>query len=205
MKPLTPLGVIILSALMLLSVSTVALADVVMGTDGNQWASNTHPKHPLPDDCGGSGTLGDLGGTPKSDVIHGHDGCDYIYGKEGNDRIYGGLEMDFIYGGPGNDRVYGEDGHDHLFGGSGPGGPSGNDRLDARDGNNEVGNIEEVHGGSGKDRCYLDSDPDGVKFSGCEFLNGKKNPYPVNQYMNTSDDGPKMQQELRDKVNKYLN
>ena len=93
-------------------------------------------------------------------------------------------------------------GHDHLFGSSGPGRFSGNDLLDTRDGENERGEIEEVHGADGLDRCFLDPDPDGVKFSGCEYLNGRKSPYPTDKYVNTSDEGN--QTDRRAEVNQFL-
>jgi hypothetical protein len=178
MKLLSGLGAF-LSALalsMLVAFSAVALVETrVGGTKGNDWGSPSYPNWNLPHDCGGHQQRGALFSTPGA----------------GDERIWGG-----------NDKLKGHKGHDHLFGGSGAVISSGNDLLDTRDGENERGEIEEVHGADGLDRCFLDPDPDGVKFSGCEYLNGRKSPYPTDKYVNTSEEGN--QTERRTEVNQFL-
>jgi hypothetical protein len=194
-----------LAIFMLVSFPAVALVETwVGGTKGNDWGSPSYPNWNLPHDCGGHEQRGALfGATGAGDArIWGNDGCDLIPSGKGNDTVYGGKEMDALYGGRGNDKLKGHDGHDHLFGGSGLGRSSGNDLLDTRDGENERGEIEEVHGADGFDRCFLDPDPDGVKFSGCELLNGRKSPYPTDKYVNTSDEGN--QTDHRAEVNRFL-
>jgi Ca2+-binding RTX toxin-like protein len=207
MKLLSGLGVFssALALLMLVAFSAVAFPETrVGGTKGNDWGSPSHPNWNLPHDCGGHQQRGALFGTTGAgdDRIWGYEGCDLIPAGKGNDTVYGGKEMDALYGGLGNDKLKGHKGHDHLFGGSGPGRFSGNDLLDTRDGENEQGEIEEVHGADGLDRCFLDPDPDGVKFSGCEYLNGRKSPYPTEKYVNTSEEGN--QTERRAEVNQFL-
>src|SRR5829696_8926244 len=98
--------------------------------------------------------------------------------------------------GAGEERIWGYEGCDLIASGKG------NDTVYTRDGENERGEIEEVHGGDGLDRCFLDPDPDGVKFSGCEYLNGRKSPYPTEKYVNTSEEGN--QTERRAEVNQFL-
>jgi Ca2+-binding RTX toxin-like protein len=194
-----------LALLMLVAFPVVALVETrVGGTKGNDWGSPSYPNWKLPHDCGGHHQRGALFGATGvgNDRIWGNNGCDLIPSGKGNDTVYGGKEMDALYGGRGNDKLKGHDGHDHLFGGSGPGRFSGNDLLDARDGENELGEIEEVHGADGFDRCFLDPDSDGVKFSGCEYLNGRKSPYPTDKYVNTSDEGS--QTDYRAEVNQFL-
>jgi len=205
MKFLSGLGAFssALALLMLVAFSAVALPETrVGGTKGNDWGSPSYPNWNLPHDCGGHELRGALFGTTGAgdERIWGNDGCDLIPAGKGNDTVYGGKKMDALYGGRGNDKLKGNKGHDHLFGGSGPGRFSGNDLLDTRDGENERGDIEEVHGADGLDRCFLD--PDGVKFSGCEFLNGQKSPYPTDKYVNTSDEGN--QTNRRAEVNQFL-
>jgi hypothetical protein len=194
-----------LALLLLVAFPAVALVETrVEGTKGNDWGSPSYPNWNLPHDCGGHERRGALfGATGAEDArIWGNDGCDLISSGRGNDTVYGGKEMDALYGGRGNDKLKGNKGHDHLFGGSGPGRSSGNDLLDARDGENERGEVEEVHGADAFDRCFLDPDPDGVKFSGCEYLNGRKSPYPPDKYVNTSDEGN--QTDRRAEVNQFL-
>jgi hypothetical protein len=187
---------------------------VQYGTKHNDWGppksqadgSPPHDNWPLPNDCGNKGRRGDI--APKmgahANHIKGRDGCDFFWAGDGNDVVYLGKEMDAGYGGGGNDRIFGEKGHDHLFGDTARGAPAGNDYLDTRDGIDEKGNKEEVFGGGGTDRCFLNPDPDGVKFNDCEFLNGSKNPWghSADRYINTGKDGN--QTELRKKVNQYL-
>src|SRR5215212_2339919 len=189
MKFLSALGVFssALALSMLVAFSAVAFPETrIGGTKGNDWGSPSYPKWNLPHDCGGHELRGALFGSTGAgdDRIWGNDGCDLIASGKGNDIVYGGKKMDA------------------LFGGSGPGRFSGNDLLDTRDGENERGEIEEVHGADGLDRCFLDPDPDGVKFSGCEYLNGRKSPYPTDKYVNTSEEGN--QTELRAEVNQFL-
>ena len=194
-----------IALLMLVAFPAAALVETrVEGTKGNDWGSHSYPNWDLPHDCGGHEQRGALfGATGAGDArIWGNEGCDLISSGKGNDTVYGGKEMDALYGGRGNDKLKGHDGHDHLFGGSGPGRFSGNDLLDTRDGENEWGEIEEVHGADGFDRCFLNPDPDGVKFSGCEYLNGRKSPYPTDKYVNTSDEGN--QTGRRTEVNQFL-
>src|SRR5215217_3822231 len=194
-----------LALLMQVAFWAVALEETkVGGTKGNEWGSPSYPNWNLPHDCDGHEQRGALFGTTGAgdDRIWGNDGCDLIASGKGNDTVYGGKEMDALYGGRGNDKLKGHDGHDHLFGGSGSSRSSGNDLLDTRDGENERGDIEEVHGGDGLDRCFLDPDPDGVKFSGCEYLNGRKSPYLTDKYFNTSDEGN--QTDRRAEVNQFL-
>ena len=207
MKFLSGLGAFwsALALSMLVAFSAVALPEIrVGGTKGNDWGSPSYPNWKLPHDCGGHEQRGALFAPTGAgdDRIWGNDGCDLIPSGKGNDTVYGGKEMDALYGGRGNDKLKGHKGHDHLFGGSGPGRSSGNDLLDTRDGENERGDIEEVHGADGLDRCFLDPDPDGVKFSGCEYLNGRKSPYPTDKYVNTSEEGN--QTERRAEVNQFL-
>src|SRR5215217_5623257 len=102
----------------------------------------------------------------------------------GHERIWGNEGCDLIAAGKGNDTVYG------------------GKEMDALYGENERGELEEVHGADGLDRCFLDPDPDGVKFSGCEYLNGRKSPYPTEKYFNTSEEGN--QAERRAQVNQFL-
>jgi Ca2+-binding RTX toxin-like protein len=208
MKFLSGLGAIssALALSMLVAFSAVAFPEIrVGGTKGNDWGSPSYPNWNLPHDCGTHQQRGALFGTTTGagdEHIWGYEGCDLIPSGKGNDTVYGGKEMDALYGGRGDDKLKGHKGHDHLFGGSGAGIFSGNDLLDTRDGQNERGEIEEVHGADGLDRCFLDPDPDGVKFSGCEYLNGRKSPYPTEKYFNTSEEGN--QTERRAEVNQFL-
>src|SRR5215218_8426896 len=193
MKFLSGVGALssVLALSMLVAFSAVGFAETrVGGTKGNDWGSPSYPNWNLPHDCGSHEQRGALFGTTGAgdDRIWGYDGCDLIASGKGNDTVYGGKEMDALYGGRGNDKLKGNKGHDHL--------------LDTRDGENERGEIEEVHGGDGLDRCFLDPDPDGVKFSGCEYLNGRKSPYPTEKYVNTSEEGN--QTERRAEVNQFL-
>jgi RTX calcium-binding nonapeptide repeat (4 copies) len=208
MKSLSGLGAFssVLALSMLVAFSAVGFAETrVGGTKGNDWGSPSYPNWNLPHDCPTHQQRGALFGTTTGaghERIWGNEGCDLIAAGKGNDTVYGGKEMDALYGGLGNDKLKGDKGHDHLFGGSGAGISSGNDLLDTRDGENERGELEEVHGADGLDRCFLDPDPDGVKFSGCEYLNGRKSPYPTEKYFNTSEEGN--QAERRAEVNQFL-
>src|SRR5215204_1250164 len=207
MKFLSGLGAFwsALALSMLVAFSAVALPEIrVGGTKGNDCDSPSYPNLNLHHEFGGYELRGALFGATwaGNDRIWGNDGCDLIPSGKGNDTVYGGKEMDALYGGRGNDKLKGHKGHDHLFGGSGPGMFSGNDLLDTRDGENERGDIEEVHGADGLARCFLDPDPDGVKFSGCEYLNVRKSPYPTDKYVNTSEEGN--QTERRAQVNQFL-
>jgi hypothetical protein len=74
---------------------SVALADVINGTDG--------------DDT--------LEGTNVSDSIFGYGGNDTIYGFGGQDELWGSFGADTLYGGGANDTMHGEGGNDALFGG----------------------------------------------------------------------------------------
>jgi Ca2+-binding RTX toxin-like protein len=192
MKFMSGLGALssALTLLMLVAFSAVALPETrIGGTKANDWGSPSYPNWNLPHDCGSHQQRGALFGTTTGEErIWGYEGCDLIASGKGNDTVYGGKEMDVLYGGQGNDKLKGNKGHDHLF--------------DTRDGENERGEIEEVHGGDGLDRCFLDPDPDGVKFSGCEYLNGRKSPYPTQKYLNTSEEGN--QSERRAEVNEFL-
>jgi hypothetical protein len=205
MKLLSGLGALssVVALSMLVAFSAAALTETrVWGTKGNDWGSPSYPNWNLPHDCGTHEQRGALFGGARDERIWGNDGCDLIPSGQGNDTVYGGKEMDALFGGRGNDKLKGHKGHDHLFGGSGSGISSGNDLLDTRDGENERGEIEEVHGADGFDRCFLDPDPDGVKFSGCEYLNGRKSPYPMDKYVNTSDEGN--QTDRKAEVNQFL-
>src|SRR5215213_892333 len=198
MKFLSGLGALssVVALSMLVAFSAVGFAETrVGGTKGNDWGSPSYPNWNLPHDCGSPEQRGALFAPTRAgdERIWGYDGCDLIPSGKGNDTVYGGN---------GNDKLKGNKGHDHLFGGSGAGISSGNDLLDTRDGENERGEIEEVHGADGLDRCLLDPDPDGAKFSGCEYLNGRKSPYPTDKYVNTSDEGN--QTDRRAEVNQFL-
>jgi hypothetical protein len=208
-----------LAAVCALTVCAVAYAAVMQGTKHSDWGpakgtsdgSPDHPNWPMPHDCGDGKhdrhdtRRGDMTGTDGPDHLRGHDGCDFFWAGGGNDVVRLGPEMDAGYAGMGNDRVFGGRGHDHLFGDAGPDRGGGNDYLDTRDGINEPGNQEEVRGGPGFDRCFLDADKtDGVKFAECEKLNGVKNPFgPPSKFYNTGDGEP--QQKMRGKVNRFLN
>lgn len=196
MKKIT-LVLVILVALLACAGVAYAQTTTVNGTNGNNWGPLSRHKHwPLPDDCGSS-KIGDLlNGGDTSKTVRGRGGCDFVYAGGGDDRVHGGAMMDTLYGGSGNDRVYGGEMHDHLFG------EGGNDYLGTRDGMDEPGHIEEVRGGPGTDRCWLDADSDGVKMNSCEYLNGSENPFPVEKYINTSDEGN--HKEMRGEVNHYL-
>jgi Ca2+-binding RTX toxin-like protein len=209
--------VLLIVAVCVLALAGVAYAAVSQGTKHSDWGpakgtsdgSPDHPNWPMPDDCGDGKhdrhdtRRGDMTGTDGPDHLHGHDGCDFFWAHGGNDVVHLGPEMDAGYGGLGNDRIFGGRGHDHLFGDVAPKRGGGNDYLNTRDGRNERGNVEEIHGGPGFDRCFLDADPDGVKFQSCEKLNGVKNPFgPPSKYYNTAD-GP--HKDMRGKVNRYLN
>lgn len=186
-----------LALIMLLVFAAAAYAETVSGTSGNNWGPKDRHKHwPLPDDCGSS-SIGDLlNGGDTGKIVRGRGGCDFVYGGGGNDVVHGGAMMDTLYGGSGNDKIYGGMMHDHLFG------EEGDDYLGTRDGMDEPGHIEEVRGGPGTDRCWLDADSDGVKMNSCEYLNGSKNPFPPEKYINTSDEGN--HKDMRGKVNHYL-
>jgi hypothetical protein len=66
---------------------------------------------------------------------------------------------------------------------------------------NERGDKEEVRGGPGADRCFLNPDPNGIKMHSCEYLNGEKNPFPSEKYINTQDGA---QKDMREEVNCFL-
>jgi hypothetical protein len=87
-------------------VGTVALADVIDGTAG--------------DDT--------LNGSKVSDSIFGHGGKDTINGRGGQDELWGGFDADTVYGQGSNDTLHGEGGNDTLQGGPG------NDELRGADG-----------------------------------------------------------------------
>jgi Ca2+-binding RTX toxin-like protein len=121
----------------------------------------------------GVGTISDVDGIR----IYGTDGDDTLYlgdrarsasnslhdGRDGNDLIYGGIKGDYVTGGNGSDELHGGGGDDWMFGGDyQPGdidilhGDSGKDRLiDATiafggDGNDALYG-HELHGGEGND------------------------------------------------------
>jgi len=109
-----------------------------------------------------------LKGTANADRIYGRDGCDYIVARGGKDYVEGNQQMDQIYGGSGPDNIIGGPGHDHVWG------DDGNDTINTTDGDEEGANIEEVHGGGGRDVCTVDDEapagPGGKKVSSCEKL-----------------------------------
>lgn len=189
---------VLLAVLMGASLGVAYAKYQVNGSDRNNWGPiHEHKNWPLPDDCGGKRQGQILYSGKKVHAMRGRDGCDFMRGGPDNDLMRGGGEMDTMYGGVGNDRIIGNKGHDHLFG------DEGNDYLGTRDGNNEKMHFEETRGASGTDRCWLDSDPDGVKFTDCEYLNGKRNPWGgSDKYINTSEEG--YQTDLRGEINRYL-
>jgi hypothetical protein len=141
----------------LLVVGTVALADVINGTAGD----NT------------------LNGTSKSDSIFGYGGNDTINGRGGHDELWGGFDADMVYGQAGNDTLHGEGGNDTLNGAGGSDelrgadgvdvltGGANNDRLYDRDGN--AAERDTFNCGKGDDTVRADS-TDRVS-SSCENVN----------------------------------
>lgn len=138
-------------------VSSVALADVVGGTAG--------------DDT--------LVGTSRADDIFGYEGNDTIDGRSDWDELWGGFGSDTAYGRGGNDTLQGEGGNDTLYGGPGGdelrgadgvdvlSGQDGDDRLYDRDGN--AAERDKFNCGPGQDTVR--ADPTDRVTSSCENVN----------------------------------
>jgi hypothetical protein len=146
--------------LAVVAVSSVAYA-AIHGTQRHDWGRNKEVHPPgCPNPCGRA-----LIGNSADNTIYGYKGWDGIWAAAGNDVVIGGRGMDQAYGKSGRDKLYGQRGHDHLFGGDG------DDRLFLQDGRDERGNVEQAHGGSGRDRCVLDEDTrSGLIVTSCETL-----------------------------------
>jgi hypothetical protein len=151
---------IVLSASMIIAlfvVGTVALADVKLGTDG--------------DDT--------LVGTSRADDIFGHGGNDTVDGMAASDELWGGFGSDSVYGRGNIDTLHGEGGNDTLRGGGDDdelrgsdgvdvlSGAAGDDRLYDRDGN--TAERDRFICGTGVDTVR--ADPTDRIASSCENVN----------------------------------
>jgi hypothetical protein len=148
--------------LAVVAVSGTAYAIVTIhGTQRHDWGNHTETHPPgCPNPCGKA-----IMGTPGDNRIYGYDGWDGIWAGAGNDVVYGGPGMEQAYGRSGRDKLRGGLGHDHLFGGGG------DDRLFLQDGRDEPGNVEQAHGGGGRDYCVMDEDTrDAIIVTSCETL-----------------------------------
>jgi Ca2+-binding RTX toxin-like protein len=130
------LGLAVLGALALV---TVAAADRIKGTPGNDVLTGTE-RHDLIAGLAGDDQISALGGgdilfgNRGNDTISGGDGIDVIFGGRDNDNLDGGNHLDIVRGRSGDDTVAGGEGPDLLFGGWGTdtlSGGAGNDRLHA--------------------------------------------------------------------------
>jgi Ca2+-binding RTX toxin-like protein len=138
-------------------VGTVALADVIEGTAG--------------DDT--------LIGTTRADDIFGHGGNDTITGRGGQDELWGGFDSDKVDGQAGNDTLHGEGGNDTLNGAGGIdelrgadgvdvlNGGANDDRLYDRDGN--AAERDRFNCGPGNDT--VQADPTDRVAASCENVN----------------------------------
>jgi Ca2+-binding RTX toxin-like protein len=103
-----------LAALLVLGLASVAAADVIIGTNGDDVDPNN------------------LTGTTGDDLIFALAGDDDVFADQvpaGNDTIFGGPGHDGIATGTGNDTVYGGSGHDTIFGPNLLIGPNGADQF----------------------------------------------------------------------------
>jgi len=145
------------TALALVLGSSVALAAVKFGTDGQDI----------------------LMGTKDDDVLYGKGGTDFIDGRRGNDVLYGGGGNDEVVSFPGDDILFGGKGNDFVLEGKGNNtlfGGGGNDFFQAtaidpdRPGseNTTPKKRDLVFCGSGRDTVVVD--PGGIDFvaSDCE-------------------------------------
>jgi Ca2+-binding RTX toxin-like protein len=93
--------VVALAAVLVLGLASVAAADVIIGTNGDDVDPNN------------------LTGTTGDDLIFALAGDDDVFADQipaGNDTIFGGPGHDGIATGTGNDTVYGGPGDDTIFG-----------------------------------------------------------------------------------------
>jgi Ca2+-binding RTX toxin-like protein len=128
-----------LAAVGALALVTVAAADRMKGTPGNDVLTGTE-RHDLIAGLAGDDQISGLGagdvlfGNRGNDLITGGDGIDVIFGGRDNDTLDGGNGLDIVRGRQGDDSVAGGNGRDLLFGGWGTdtlSGGDGNDRLHA--------------------------------------------------------------------------
>ncbi|MCB9994313.1 MAG: hypothetical protein H6873_11735 [Hyphomicrobiaceae bacterium] len=114
----------------LVGTDDATVADVLLGTDGNNSLQG----------LAGNDVLNGRGGN---DRIWGGDDRDSLNGGNGADILNGGADRDRLIGGRGNDRLRGNDGNDNINGGSG------NDQI-AGGANNDT-----IATGSGFDRLIF--------------------------------------------------
>lgn len=130
-------------ALALLLGTSIALAQAISGTQGN----NT------------------LRGTTGADQIYGLNGNDSLYGNFGADELYGGAGNDNLYGQQGRDEIYGGSGQDDLFGG-----PAAN-YLNSTDRNIVVDVIDCGAGDNAPDRIVRDNEDTIINCSDDDIAN----------------------------------
>jgi hypothetical protein len=138
-------------------VGTVALADVIYGTAGDDTLIGTSRA----DDIFGHGGSDTLDGRGVWDELWGGFGSDEVYRRGGNDTLHGEGSNDTLYGGPGNDELRGSDGVDVLVGGAD------DDRLYDRDGN--AAERDKFNCGTGNDTVR--ADPTDRVLASCENVN----------------------------------
>jgi Ca2+-binding RTX toxin-like protein len=160
--------------------------DLILGGEGDDFASGGQGNDTILGGPGNDTLQGDEGndridGEDGNDHIDGGAGNDTLVGGEGNDCIAGGTGNDTIAGGAGDDRIdagSGDDviiltadgGHDVITGGSGKDTLDlsqivFDENVDLPDGIVEIGDggtaqifeIENVHGGHGRDRLVADA------------------------------------------------
>jgi hypothetical protein len=138
-------------------VGTMALADVINGTAGDDTLDGTKTGDSI-FGYGGNDTINGRGGL---DELWGGFGSDTVYGQGSNDTLHGEGGNDTLQGGPGNDELRGADGVDILNGGAD------DDRLYDRDGN--AAERDRFHCGTGNDT--VQADPTDRVTASCENVN----------------------------------
>lgn len=141
----------------LLIVGSVAFADVIGGTAGDDTLDGT----PRSDSIFAYGGNDTVNGRGSGDELWGGPGSDTVYGQGNNDTLHGEGGNDTLQGGPGDDELRGADGVDVLNGGAG------DDRLYDRDGN--AAESDRFNCGTGNDTVW--ADPTDRVLSSCENVN----------------------------------
>ena len=138
-------------------VGTVALADVINGSNGDDTLNGTSKGDSI-FGFGGNDTINGRGGL---DELWGGFGSDIVYGQGASDTLHGEGGNDTLQGGPGNDELRGADGVDVLNGGAE------DDRLYDKDGN--AAEKDKFNCGTGNDTVR--ADPTDRILASCENVN----------------------------------
>ncbi len=158
-----------------LALASVAAADRIKGTPGNDTLNGTE-RHDLIAGLAGDDTINGLGrsdllfGGPGNDTIYGGTGIDIVFGGQGNDTLFGEDGLDIVRGRHGDDSVDGGNGRDILFGGWGTDtlqGGHGNDRLHAVA---QDGLLDTLDCGDGRRDVAVVREGEPVAISNCEKI-----------------------------------